>query len=51
MKHEPHDMIAAMNFDAIIIGGCLVGASLAAALRHSGLSPAFETRGNWRRYS
>lgn len=44
-------MIAAMNFDVIIIGGGLVGASPAVALRHSGLSPAFEARGNWRRYS
>lgn len=33
-------MIAAMNFDVMIIGGGLVGASLAAALRHSGLSLA-----------
>ncbi|MFZ5503705.1 MAG: UbiH/UbiF family hydroxylase [Pseudomonadota bacterium] len=31
---------APMNFDVIIIGGGLVGASLAAALRHSGLSLA-----------
>ena len=33
-------MIVTMNFDAIIIGGGLVGASLAAALKHSGLSLA-----------
>jgi len=33
-------MIAAMNFDVVIIGGGLVGASLAAALKHSGLSLA-----------
>jgi len=31
-------MIAAMNFDIAIIGGGLVGASLAAALKNSGLS-------------
>ena len=31
-------MIPAMNFDVAIIGGGLVGASLAAALKHSGLS-------------
>lgn len=30
-------MIHPMNFDVVIIGGGLVGASLAAALRHSGL--------------
>jgi ubiquinone biosynthesis UbiH/UbiF/VisC/COQ6 family hydroxylase len=30
----------AMNFDVIIVGGGLVGASLAAALKHSGLSLA-----------
>lgn len=30
-------MIRVMNFDVVIIGGGLVGASLAAALRHSGL--------------
>src|SRR3990172_1393407 len=40
MKHGRHDMIAAMNFDAVIIGGGLVGASLAVALRDSGLSLA-----------
>ena len=33
-------MILAMNFDVVIIGGGLVGASLAAALRHSGMSLA-----------
>lgn len=33
-------MIATMNFDVVIIGGGLVGASLAAALKHSGLSLA-----------
>ena len=33
-------MIVAMNFDVVIIGGGLVGASLAAALKHSGLSLA-----------
>lgn len=33
-------MIACMNFDVVIIGGGLVGASLAAALRDSGLSLA-----------
>ena len=33
-------MIAFMNFDVVIIGGGLVGASLAAALRSSGLSLA-----------
>lgn len=33
-------MIVAMNFDVIIVGGGLVGASLAAALKHSGLSLA-----------
>ena len=33
-------MILSMNFDVIIIGGGLVGASLAAALKHSGLSLA-----------
>ena len=33
-------MILAMNFDVAIIGGGLVGASLAAALKHSGLSLA-----------
>jgi ubiquinone biosynthesis UbiH/UbiF/VisC/COQ6 family hydroxylase len=33
-------MIPAMNFDVVIIGGGLVGASLAAALKHSGLSLA-----------
>lgn len=33
-------MIAAMNFDIVIIGGGLVGASLAAALKHSGLTLA-----------
>src|SRR3989304_2733394 len=40
MKHGRHDMIAAMNFDVVIIGGGLVGASLAVALRDSGLSLA-----------
>jgi len=33
-------MIARMNFDVVIIGGGLVGASLAAALSHSGLTLA-----------
>ena len=33
-------MIVAMNFDIIIVGGGLVGASLAAALKHSGLALA-----------
>lgn len=33
-------MIAAMNFDVIIVGGGLVGASLAAALKNSGLALA-----------
>lgn len=33
-------MIPVMNFDVAIIGGGLVGASLAAALKHSGLSLA-----------
>lgn len=33
-------MIRPMNFDVVIIGGGLVGASLAAALRHSGLKLA-----------
>jgi len=33
-------MILIMNFDIVIIGGGLVGASLAAALKHSGLSLA-----------
>ena len=33
-------MILSMEFDVIIIGGGLVGASLAAALKHSGLSLA-----------
>lgn len=33
-------MILPMNFDVVIIGGGLVGASLAAALKHSGLSLA-----------
>ena len=33
-------MILPMNFDVMIIGGGLVGASLAAALKHSGLSLA-----------
>jgi 2-octaprenylphenol hydroxylase len=33
-------MILSMKFDVIIIGGGLVGASLAAALKHSGLSLA-----------
>ena len=33
-------MIVAMNFDVIIVGGGLVGASLAAALKHSGLTLA-----------
>jgi 2-polyprenylphenol 6-hydroxylase len=40
MKHEHHVMIVVMKFDVIIIGGGLVGASMAAALRHSGLSLA-----------
>ena len=35
-----HVMIVSMNFDVIIIGGGLVGASLAAALKNSGLSLA-----------
>ena len=33
-------MILSMNFDVVIIGGGLVGASLAAALQHSGLALA-----------
>ena len=33
-------MIPSMNFDVIIVGGGLVGASLAVALKHSGLSLA-----------
>ena len=33
-------MIVTMNFDVVIIGGGLVGASLAAALKHSGLALA-----------
>ena len=33
-------MIVAMNFDIVIVGGGLVGASLAAALKHSGLTLA-----------
>lgn len=40
MKHGRHDMIDPMNFDVVIVGGGLVGASLAAALKHSGLSLA-----------
>ena len=35
-----HAMILCMKFDVVIIGGGLVGASLAAALKHSGLSLA-----------
>ena len=35
-----HAMILSMNFDVIIVGGGLVGASLAAALKHSGLALA-----------
>src|SRR3972149_2497257 len=35
-----HVMIVTMNFDVIIVGGGLVGASLAAALKRSGLSLA-----------
>ncbi len=39
-------MIACMNFDVVIIGGGLVGASLAVALRDSGLALALvESRG------
>jgi len=33
-------MIVIMNFDIVIVGGGLVGASMAAALKHSGLSLA-----------
>jgi 2-octaprenylphenol hydroxylase len=33
-------MIVTMNFDIVIVGGGLVGASLAAALKHSGLALA-----------
>lgn len=33
-------MIASMNFDIVIIGGGLLGASMAAGLKHSGLSIA-----------
>ena len=40
MKHERHVMIVVMNFDVVIVGGGLVGASLAAALKHSGLTLA-----------
>ena len=47
-------MIACMKFDVVIIGGGLVGASLAAALRHSGLTLALvesqtgpETANGW----
>jgi 2-octaprenylphenol hydroxylase len=35
-----HAIILCMKFDVVIIGGGLVGASLAAALKHSGLSLA-----------
>jgi 2-octaprenylphenol hydroxylase len=35
-----HAIITCMKFDVVIIGGGLVGASLAAALKHSGLSLA-----------
>lgn len=56
MKHGRHGMIALMNFDVVIVGGGLVGASLAAALKHSGLSlalvesqsgPEWDQQPNW----